>query len=505
MKKEKKNEHPTQTHLRERLSRIAKAVQLAGSLIILFFGNLRRTVAHGCRAFYYDHMYRRLTRPRAAFASLRRSRLQLMSLIMLFVLVLPMFSLMRVGVVVKVDGRVLGYVENQNEVQMAVQALEAESSEVLGEPFHLGADVSFEVAVTTPDSFITPDELPAAIAQNVDSLGTIAVVKIDGETVGACAEETQAAQVLDELREEAAQGDADAKTEFVQDVKVETLQAPTELLISQEDLKSKLLETKTEAQVYVVGEDDTMTSIAREHGMLRDDLLALNPDVIPERMAPGSTVILEAAVPTLSVKVVRTVDYTEDIAFDTIEKGSDSLAKGKENVIQQGATGLAAVTAEIVEIDGEEQERNILSRTVTLAPVDEIVEIGTKNIGLGTGSLIAPVSGTMTSGYKYRWGRMHKGIDYGLSVGSTVRAADNGRVIVSEYSRSGYGYYIIIDHGNGMKTLYAHNSQLLVNVGDTVEQGQSIALSGNTGNSTGPHCHFEVMIDGENVNPANYL
>ncbi len=73
------------------------------------------------------------------------------------------------------------------------------------------------------------------------------------------------------------------------------------------------------------------------------------------------------------------------------------------------------------------------------------------------------------------------------------------------YNAGGYGYYVMIDHGNGMVTLYAHNSKLLVSVGDTVEAGDTVSLSGSTGRSTGPHLHFEVRVNGQRVNPRSYL
>ena len=489
-----------------RWSGALSALLLVGSLAVLGCLNAAHAVRDGVRRFYYDHLYHRLARVRGLCDTVRRSRLQSMSIILTAVLFIPMLSFMRVGVAVTVDGRVLGYVEDETEVQNACRTLERSSSEVLGEPFSLDADISYSLAVTTQDSFLSADELPSVIADNVDSLATIAVVKVDGETVGACAEATQASQVLDAVKDEYTGGDSDAQAEFTNNVTVETIQAPTELLVDEETLQTKLTETSLQAQTYTVGEDDTMTSIAQEQGMMLDELLALNPDVIPERMAPGSTVTIKAATPLLSVKVTKTVDYTEEVPYDTVTRENVNLARGKTNVVQDGETGTASVRAEIVTLNGVEQDRTVLSRTVTKEPVDKIVQVGIKNTGVGTGSLIRPIAGgTVTSGYKYRWGRMHKGIDYGTPVGTKVRAADNGRVIVSEYSRSGYGYYVIIDHGNGMKTLYAHNSELLVNVGDTVEQGQTIARSGNTGNSTGPHCHFEVMIDGSNVNPANYV
>ena len=117
---------------------------------------------------------------------------------------------------------------------------------------------------------------------------------------------------------------------------------------------------------------------------------------------------------------------------------------------------------------------------------------------------IYPVKGRISSYFGPRWGRNHDGIDFAVNTGTEVRAARSGRVVYSQWA-NGYGYTVVIEHQKGVRTLYAHNSRLLVHGGQWVEQGQVIALSGNTGNSTGPHLHFEIQINGQPVNPLNYL
>ena len=99
----------------------------------------------------------------------------------------------------------------------------------------------------------------------------------------------------------------------------------------------------------------------------------------------------------------------------------------------------------------------------------------------------------------------HTGIDIAVPTGTPVRAALPGVVTAATYNAGGYGYYVKIDHGNGMVTLYAHNSKLLVKAGDTVGAGDIVSLSGSTGRSTGPHLHFEVRVNGQQVNPRSYL
>ncbi len=122
----------------------------------------------------------------------------------------------------------------------------------------------------------------------------------------------------------------------------------------------------------------------------------------------------------------------------------------------------------------------------------------------GSGRLIWPVNGTFTSPFGMRWGRLHAGIDISAPTGTPIRAADSGRVAIAG-SVGGYGNYTCIQHGGSMSTCYGHQSSIGVTVGSSVSQGQVIGAVGNTGNSTGPHLHFEIRIGGSPVNPMGYL
>jgi murein DD-endopeptidase MepM/ murein hydrolase activator NlpD len=128
----------------------------------------------------------------------------------------------------------------------------------------------------------------------------------------------------------------------------------------------------------------------------------------------------------------------------------------------------------------------------------------------GTGVFVFPVNGRLTSGFGYRrhpilgTSRLHAGVDFGAPTGTTIYAADTGQVIYAGWY-GGYGNTVIIDHGGGITTLYAHCSRLFVRNGQTITQGQAIAAVGSTGLSTGPHLHFEVRQNGNPVNPMAYL
>lgn len=127
-----------------------------------------------------------------------------------------------------------------------------------------------------------------------------------------------------------------------------------------------------------------------------------------------------------------------------------------------------------------------------------------KKVAIGI-NLIRPVSGTVTSRFGQRWGRAHKGLDIGAPKGTPIKAAASGTVVSSGYDSSGYGYMVVISHGNGVDTAYGHCSALYVKAGQKVSQGEVIAAVGNTGRSFGNHLHLEIRVNGIAQNPQNYL
>jgi murein DD-endopeptidase MepM/ murein hydrolase activator NlpD len=158
----------------------------------------------------------------------------------------------------------------------------------------------------------------------------------------------------------------------------------------------------------------------------------------------------------------------------------------------------------------ERAYRELIETSRQIEQMIKRIQSGEKNIGGSTGTMTWPAEGEITSPFGWRvhpiFGtqRLHTGIDIGADYGDAIRAADGGVVIHADWM-GGYGNAVIIDHGNGISTLYAHNSQLLVDEGQTVAKGQTVARCGSTGYSTGPHLHFEVRQNGSPVNPLNYL
>ena len=135
--------------------------------------------------------------------------------------------------------------------------------------------------------------------------------------------------------------------------------------------------------------------------------------------------------------------------------------------------------------------------------VNTSVNINNSKVNLGI-SLIKPISGTITSRYGNRWGSTHTGLDIATASGTSIKAASGGTVTYAGWKGS-YGNLVVVSHGNGIQTYYAHCSSLLVSSGETVSAGQLIAKVGSTGRSTGPHLHFEIRVNGSAINPQSYI
>lgn len=257
---------------------------------------------------------------------------------------------------------------------------------------------------------------------------------------------------------------------------------------------------------YVIQEGDVLGSIAEKHGLKLKQLLELNPDYTEDTILQiGDELNVTVYKPFVDVIVEKEISSIEEIPYETKTVEDSSMFKGDTKVVQSGSKGEKAVSYRISQVNGSEVNREVLEEKVLKEPVERIVHKGTKVVpSRGTGSLVWPTNGGYISSYQgMRWGRYHKGIDIARPWDYTIKAADNGVVVSAGWAGS-YGNRIIIDHQNGMRTLYAHLSQINVSVGQTVAAGQKIGVMGSTGNSTGVHLHFEVYKNGVLQNPLSY-
>ena len=215
------------------------------------------------------------------------------------------------------------------------------------------------------------------------------------------------------------------------------------------------------------------------------------------------------AKPYLSVRLETDFTIEYDKAYNTIYEYDDTQPDDYYEVIQEGVNGSQEVYYRLVYVDGVQTDAIVKNSTTLEAPVAEIVKVGTLESNSGTGEFCWPVpaANNISSLFEYRWGSFHAGIDI-ADIGiyrADIVASDSGIVTFSGWDDSGYGYMVIIDHGNGYQTMYAHCDELYIEEGASVAQGESIAAVGCTGFSTGDHLHFEIWENGAAVNPCEYM
>ena len=235
--------------------------------------------------------------------------------------------------------------------------------------------------------------------------------------------------------------------------------------------------------------------------LLKKDVECNDDEIFNKVVEQGQTFYkyYAVAVSNEEKSYVSSFDEAEEVVNELKEK--DSNNKDDLSIVEKYEKELKDFTS-IEDCVDELYEEKIVETYVLAAAGVNSSDV---KVPLGI-SLIRPVSGVVTSRFGARWGRSHKGLDIGADYGTTIYAAAAGTVTVSEYGyNGGYGNYVVINHGNGVSTLYGHCSSLIANTGEYVAQGQPIARVGSTGDSTGNHLHLEIRVDGIAQDPQNYL
>lgn len=326
------------------------------------------------------------------------------------------------------------------------------------------------------------------------------------------AEDRKAAEIAaigNEAEEEETEGTM-VGIELAEDVIIVEAYVPKEEIVSAVTATELITKENETEQIYKVQKGDVLSIIAQKHDMRLSELYSMNPGLKEKErtLQINDEVIVSVPEPELKVKAEVEEIYTETINKGTVYVDDPDSYKGSQKVIKSGSNGVMQVTALITKLNGDEVDRVITDKTVLENAVNKVVSKGTKpfpSVG-ATGNYIFPLNKYyISSKYGYRWGgEFHKGVDLAAAHGSTVFAADGGTVSYAGWLGT-YGYLVEIDHGKGVTTRYAHNSSIKVKVGQQVAKGQTVALVGSTGRSTGPHVHFEIRFDGTTANPLKYL
>lgn len=346
-------------------------------------------------------------------------------------------------------------------------------------------------------------------------------IYIDGNFLCAVKNESDALTVFESLLEPyIKKADSSESVAFVEEIEYVQGLYPenSDLIWSSTDLLNTLSSPKSEAEYHRFKDGDTVRSVAKQYGLTVAQLKALNPNKNFKKTESLGRLLVARQENYVRVKVMRTRTRTETIPFETVKKNSSSLAKGTSKTSQQGVNGKKTITELVTYIDGKESYTTVVAEKTTKAPVNKIILVGTKTYTAASSGFTWPTRGAyaISSYYGNRsasisgWS-FHGGLDIVRSGGGTsgtpVVAAASGVVEVAYSGYSGYGHTVVINHGGGIKTRYAHMypGSITVRVGQYVSIGQQIGRIGSTGNSTGPHLHFEVIVNGSKVNPLRYI
>ena len=201
------------------------------------------------------------------------------------------------------------------------------------------------------------------------------------------------------------------------------------------------------------------------------------------------------------------------VPYKSVVQKTNEQVIGYSKVSVTGVSGVNRVTQDVVMVNGEIQSCVDVSNEILVDPVNEVIVKGTaktqasakqKQQAHAAGFTFPLPEGSWKVSAYYGDGRNHKGIDLSAKSGTSILAAADGKVVHAGW-KGDFGYCVIIEHSNGMRTLYAHARQVCCSVGDTVSQGEVVALVGTTGQSTGNHLHFEVIVNGKRIDPAPYI
>ena len=352
------------------------------------------------------------------------------------------------------------------------------------------------------------------LVRNTDDFLEATGLYINGNLIAVTSNGIALKKQLDDILLSSWSGLEGETVDFYDDVELRDGAYPEGSLISTDAMKQLVHSNTKQEKIYTIVAGDAPIKIAQKNGITLSELRALNPE-IDKVCLIGQEVLVNASEPLIKVKTMVTVTEEVEVPYQTISTSSSTYSYGYKKTVSKGENGVASQTVVKTYVDGFITDTQVLSTTVIRKPVTEKVVVGTyvssslqASTGNGEyeGQFVWPVrwGGYVTCGINGYKG--HTGIDIGgVPYGTEIVAAAPGVVIKAYKGWTGYGHYIIIDHGNGVQTLYAHNRKLYVKAGDVVEQGEVIAVIGETGNAYGQHLHFEIRMNGKYMNATKYI
>ena len=419
---------------------------------------------------------------------------------------------------VQVNGETVGYVANEDVFDTAREDVMERISYAGSDKTELTIEPSYTIAVA--HHMLDENEMADAIIQSAgDQIGEGTALYLDGELTAVCSDgDALRAYFTSRLEPYEVPDDPNVSVGFNKQVTLEDGLYFKDSLQDYADVEEALSDVKQAQKVYTVKTGDTLWDIAHKNDLTFRELCALNtnfkggPLNEKSNIREGDELIVTKEEAALEVRITRIETREEEVAFAIETTKSNEYTKGTTKVLQEGQNGLRRVTFQnVYDTNNVLVEQTILSTEVIKEPVNKKVVQGTKKVKsstkfiTGSGQFIWPVPN-----YRYcsRWyGGRHRGVDICAPAGTPIYASAGGTVTKAGYNKAGagtgYGYSVIINHGGGYSTVYAHCLSLTVSAGQTVKQGQLIGYLGSTGRSTGNHCHFEIRLNGSYIPPQN--
>lgn len=413
------------------------------------------------------------------------------------------------------NGRVLGYVENQESVYniLDIAGKKLSSANDAKIRFKAGQNVTFKLVSSSKKDIDTADQALNKLTYMTDIDVTAYGIYEDGNLKAVVDTESKAQSVLDNVLAYFRTPDSGMtvkQIKFKNSVEIKPVNVMLTSVMTSSEAESMLEKGGQLTIQHIVMEDEDETSMGKTYGVSSDSIHVMQDEngEVHSVAESGDKVQLSKKSDPIVVTMKESGTMSEVIEYKTIKRKTKKMYKGDTEVIQKGVNGRQIITGTLVYENGKEVSRDISKKEVLKKSVDKIVLVGTNNKPkwYPTGTYIVPVKNeVITSYFGSRWGRVHGGLDFGMPIGTPIYASDGGTVSRASYY-AGYGLCIEVTHNNGTFTRYGHCSKVVVNVGDKVAQGEKIGEVGNTGNSTGPHLHFEIHPNGgEYVDPYPYI
>lgn len=409
-----------------------------------------------------------------------------LTLILLLFALLLMFDF---GCNVIVNGEIIGTAESKDCVIKLIDNINGNFAEYFNGEKTIAVKPTFTPKLVLKGKMTSEEELSEALKSTCPYLKKAYSVKSNGITVAAFSSNAVREKTFNDFISQFTNSASKSSYDICDDLTFVYESVPYGMIKDYDGALKLLGATYSFDKKVSISSDTKLCDILVRYGLTEEKFKKLNPDYVEGKT---KKVKIKSEIPYIRVVTNTEVTEKEIIKYKTVSVDDDSIYEGETKSGRNGSDGVKTINKNVCRLNGTIICENVLSDK-TIDATDEIILVGTKKVqkGKSTGTFETPYNGKLSSRFGQRGSRQHKGIDICGNVGDDITAADGGTVVYADWE-SGYGYVVKIDHGNGYITFYAHCNEIFVNVGDKVAKGDLIAAVGNTGNSTGPHLHFEI-------------